>query len=137
VQQLDILAVLCTAAKALFVGGALAAAQQLCALVEPARAASGQALHLTHIRNEVAYCACVEQLLTSYPPPLVARPRRPQPPQQERQQLQQHNEEQPPQRQHQQLQMLQHQQQHQLRPLYMLGDSHCLAGALLRPTGSA
>ena len=93
--QLDALALVFTAAKLLFVGGALDRCRRLAALVEPARAASRRPLHQTLVRNEAAYFGCVAQLLgpAHAPPPAPA-------PGLERE------------------------------PLYLLGDSHCLSGAL-------
>ena len=95
-QQLDALALVFTAAKLLFVGGALCRCRRLAALVEPARRASRRPLHQTLVRNEAAYFGCVAQLLgpAHAPPPAPA-------PGLERE------------------------------PLYLLGDSHCLSGALL------
>lgn len=66
--ELDALALVMTAAKLLFAGGALPAAAALCGAVEPARCASCQPLHLTLIRNEAAYYGCVLQLLRDHPP---------------------------------------------------------------------
>lgn len=68
-QQLDLLAVLFTAVKMLYIGGALTAAERLCTLIEPARRASRRPLHTTRIRNEAAYYGCVLQLLRGHPPP--------------------------------------------------------------------
>ena len=48
--------------QVLYVGGALAAAARLCALVLPARDASRAELHTTLVRNEAAYFGCVLQV---------------------------------------------------------------------------
>lgn len=98
--QLDALALVFTAAKLLFVGGALGRCSRLAALVEPARAASRRPLHQTLVRNEAAYFGCVARLLgpAHAPPPAPA-------PGLERE------------------------------PLYLLGDSHCLSGALQSKQG--
>ena len=72
-EDLDMLALLFTVVKLLFVGGALARARVVTDLVETARAASSTPLHETLIRNEAAYFGCVTQLLREYPaPPLSA-----------------------------------------------------------------
>ncbi|KAG2443101.1 hypothetical protein HYH02_009515 [Chlamydomonas schloesseri] len=75
-DQLDALALLFTAAKLLYVGGALGAAAALVAAVEPLRRASAVELHTTLIRNEAAYFGCVQQLLA--PPHTPPQPQ-PQP----------------------------------------------------------
>ncbi|GBG00012.1 hypothetical protein Rsub_12790 [Raphidocelis subcapitata] len=69
--QLDALALLFTAAKVLFASGALPAAAALCAALEAPRAASEAELHNTAIRNEAAYFGCVAQLLARHPPPAL------------------------------------------------------------------
>ncbi|KAF5830656.1 hypothetical protein DUNSADRAFT_14221 [Dunaliella salina] len=68
-EQLDMLALCCTAVKALYVGGAVTRAARLVAVIEPARQASKHELHTTLIRNEAAYYNCVRQLLCDAPPP--------------------------------------------------------------------
>ena len=68
-EQLDLLGILFTLVKVLYVGGAVAAASHLCALVDPARCASAVELHTTLIRNEAAYFGCVLRLLRDCPPP--------------------------------------------------------------------
>ncbi|KAG2488055.1 hypothetical protein HYH03_013359 [Edaphochlamys debaryana] len=75
-DQLDELALLFTSAKVLFVGGALAEAEALCAAVEPVRRASAAELHTTLIRNEAAYFCCVRQLLEGGNRPGVLQRRR-------------------------------------------------------------
>ncbi|KAK9812932.1 hypothetical protein WJX72_005941 [[Myrmecia] bisecta] len=67
--QLDTLALLFTAVKLLYVGGALARCARLVELVDAARRASRRPLHTTLIRNEAAYFGCVSQLLQDLPPP--------------------------------------------------------------------
>ncbi len=67
--QLDALALLFTAAKVLFAGGALAAAAALCRLLVPIQRACAVELHTTAIRNEAAYFGCVCGLLLDRPPP--------------------------------------------------------------------
>ncbi|KAG2427993.1 hypothetical protein HXX76_011979 [Chlamydomonas incerta] len=80
-DQLDALALLFTAAKLLYVGGALGAAAALVAAVEPLRRASSVELHTTLIRNEAAYFGCVLQLLAApHTPPQPPQPPQPQPP---------------------------------------------------------
>ncbi|PNW82776.1 hypothetical protein CHLRE_06g293650v5 [Chlamydomonas reinhardtii] len=80
-DQLDALALLFTAAKLLFVGGALGAAAALAAEVEPLRRASSVELHTTLIRNEAAYFGCVQQLLADpHTPPQPPQPPQPQGP---------------------------------------------------------
>lgn len=69
VEELDALAVLLTAVKVLYLGGAISRAWQLVRLIEPAREASRRPLHTTLIRNEAAYFSCVAQLFKQYPPP--------------------------------------------------------------------
>lgn len=66
-EQLDALALLFTAAKVLFLGGALPQALKLSHLLPPAVAASKVPLHLTLIRNEAAYFGCIQQLLELAP----------------------------------------------------------------------
>ncbi|CAL8471421.1 g10963 [Coccomyxa elongata] len=67
--QLDVLAILFTCIKVLYVGGAVGRTYQLIKAVEPARLASLKPLHTTMIRNEAAYHGCVQQLLRQHPPP--------------------------------------------------------------------
>ena len=66
---LDALAILMTAVKVLFLGGAIARAAELIRMIEPARLASSRPLHTTLIRNEAAYYSCIAQLLKDFPPP--------------------------------------------------------------------
>ncbi|CAI7895217.1 unnamed protein product [Closterium sp. NIES-54] len=66
-EQLDVLALLMTTGKALFLGGAVRRAKAVGALVERVRLASATPLHQTLIRNEAAYFGCAFQLLTQYP----------------------------------------------------------------------
>ena len=82
-DRLDALALLMTAAKALFAGGALRPAAALCRALRPAAAAadvSGAAppppppLHETPIRNEAAYFGAVAALLLDRPPPAPPPP---------------------------------------------------------------
>ncbi|CAI7870628.1 unnamed protein product [Closterium sp. NIES-53] len=54
-EQLDVLALLMTTGKALFLGGAVRRAKAVGALVERVRLASATPLHQTLIRNEAAY----------------------------------------------------------------------------------
>lgn len=68
-EQLNALAVVFTAVKILYVGGALSRAYRLLASVDAARQASQVPLHTTLIRNEAAYFCYVKQLLEQYPPP--------------------------------------------------------------------
>jgi hypothetical protein len=65
-DQLDVLALLCTAVKVLYVSGALARAAALAAVVEPLRRASKTPLHETLVRNEVAYFGCARQVSETY-----------------------------------------------------------------------
>jgi hypothetical protein len=67
-EQLDLLALLMTAVKVLFVGGALQPARQLCTLLAAPIAASAAQLHRTSIRNEAAYQGCIQQLLGEHWP---------------------------------------------------------------------
>ena len=60
--QLDVLALLLTATKLLFLEAALGPAAQLAEVVAPAVAASDVPLHATHIRNEVAYFRCIQKV---------------------------------------------------------------------------
>eukprot|EP00891_Asterochloris_glomerata_P005922 jgi/Astpho2/5922/fgenesh1_pg.00080_%23_120_t len=89
--QLDFLALLFTAVKVLYTGGALPACCRLVRVLEPLRQASHQPLHHTLIRNETAYFGCIQQLLTEAPPPALPL-------------------------------------EGTSRPLFLCGDSHCLAG---------
>jgi hypothetical protein len=72
--DLDSLALLFTAAKVLYAGGALTAAAQLLQLCDEARRASEVPLHATAIRNEAAYAAFVVQLLRECPPDVLPAP---------------------------------------------------------------
>ncbi|KAF8068189.1 hypothetical protein HT031_001875 [Scenedesmus sp. PABB004] len=67
--QLDALALLLTAAKACFAGGALAAAAELLAAADAPRRASAAPLHRTLVRNEAAFAGAIAQLLWDAPPP--------------------------------------------------------------------
>jgi hypothetical protein len=67
-EQLDVLALLCTAVKVLYVSGSLARAASLAAVVEPLRRASRTPLHETLVRNEVAYFGCARQVRVAPPP---------------------------------------------------------------------
>lgn len=92
-EQLDALALVFTAAKLLFIGGALGRVRRLAAAAEPARRAARRPLHQTMVRNEAAYFGCVAQLLAPpHAPPPAPAPGL------------------------------------DARPLYLLGDSHCLSG---------
>jgi len=73
--DLDLLALLFTAAKVLFCGGALQPALQLLQLCSPAQAAAAavQPLHESRIRNEAAYAALLQQLLVDAPPATCPR----------------------------------------------------------------
>ncbi|GAQ83868.1 hypothetical protein KFL_001660050 [Klebsormidium nitens] len=66
-EQLDVLAVLFTVVKILYLGGAVERARQLAEKVEKARALSEKALHETMVRNEAAYFGCIYQVFTEYP----------------------------------------------------------------------
>jgi len=68
-QALDALAILMTAVKVLYLGGAIVRAAEAIRMIEPARSASCKPLHTTLIRNEAAYFSCISQLLKDYPPP--------------------------------------------------------------------
>jgi hypothetical protein len=68
-QALDALAILMTAVKVLYLGGAISRAAEVVKMIEPARRASCKLLHTTLIRNEAAYCSCISQLLQDFPPP--------------------------------------------------------------------
>jgi hypothetical protein len=81
-EDLSTLALLITAAKVLFCGGAPRVALQLLQLLQPvqqaaaaaaAAAAAVQPLHLSSIRNEAAYGALICKLLTEVPPELMGR----------------------------------------------------------------
>merc|ERR1712137_285120 len=71
-DQLDLLALLFTLVKILFLQGQLKLAQQLIELIEPVR--TKKELHLTSIRNEHAYYCCVAQLLPHLKFPLASSP---------------------------------------------------------------
>ena len=67
--ELDLLALWFTAAKLLYLHGALAPIPALVRLIEPLRV--DQDLHLTVIRNEHAYYCCVAQLVARLKAPLT------------------------------------------------------------------
>jgi hypothetical protein len=69
-EQLDVLAVLFTVVKILYIGGAVGRAHELATRVERARRLSEKPLHETMVRNEAAYFGCIYQVLTEYPIPL-------------------------------------------------------------------
>ncbi|GAX80742.1 hypothetical protein CEUSTIGMA_g8177.t1 [Chlamydomonas eustigma] len=71
-DQLELLAILFTATKVLYVGGALHQAGRLCELVETARLASTVELHKTKIRNEAAYFGCIHRLSLQFKAPLTS-----------------------------------------------------------------
>lgn len=76
VGEAEALACLCTAAKLLFAGGAIARTQELMASLAPSVHASSVALHTTPIRNEHAFFLHVHALLQRAPipaPPPQAR----------------------------------------------------------------
>lgn len=66
-QELNMLALMFTAVKILYVQGAVQVLPKLCQLIEPVRL--GRDLHLTLIRNEHAYYCCIAQaiLLLEFP----------------------------------------------------------------------
>jgi len=68
-DELDLLAMLCTLVKILYVVGALDLIPPLVELIEPAR--EGRELHLTTIRNEHAYYCCIAQLMLFHTMPLI------------------------------------------------------------------
>ena len=68
-EELDALALLFTAVKVVYLGGAIGRAARLIELLEAARRASRKPLHTTLIRNEAAYFSCIAQLLREHPPP--------------------------------------------------------------------
>jgi hypothetical protein len=72
-DQLDLLAMICTLVKILYVsGGNFPLIRQLVSIVEPAR--SGREIHTTTIRNEHAYYCCIAQLLEYHHTNLPAHP---------------------------------------------------------------
>ncbi|ETV89379.1 hypothetical protein, variant 1 [Aphanomyces astaci] len=73
-QQLDLLALLCTLVKILFLQGCLRPVPALVDAIEPLRYHYGHLLHTTSIRNEHAYYSCITQLVT-IPSLHVPRPR--------------------------------------------------------------
>mmetsp|Transcript_38638 Transcript_38638/g.122738 ORF Transcript_38638/g.122738 Transcript_38638/m.122738 type:complete len:340 (-) Transcript_38638:48-1067(-) len=73
-DELDAVALLLTAVKVMFVGGALERALAVAEKVAPARAASLKPLHETLIRNEAAYYSCAKQLLQDHPIAGLPRP---------------------------------------------------------------
>ena len=76
-SQLDLLALLFTVVKLMYMGGALSRCAPLVQLLDTASQASAQELHKTLVRNEAAYFGCVKQLILQYPPP--PQPQIPQP----------------------------------------------------------
>eukprot|EP00850_Spirogloea_muscicola_P017831 SM000157S02061 [mRNA] locus=s157:29967:46254:- [translate_table: standard] len=60
-EQLDVLALLFTVVKILFLGGAVERARLMAGLVQRARLASRVPLHKTIFRNEAAYFGCIHQ----------------------------------------------------------------------------
>jgi len=68
-DELDLLALLCTAVKILYVVGTLDLIPPFVELIEPAR--EGRELHLTTIRNEHAYYCCIAQLMLYHNLPLI------------------------------------------------------------------
>lgn len=72
--QLDLLALLFTVVKLLYMGGALPRCARVVHLLTAASAASSQELHKTLIRNEAAYFGCVKQLVLQHPPPPQPQP---------------------------------------------------------------
>ena len=68
-EELDALALLFTAVKVVYLGGAIGRAARLIELLEAAKRASRKPLHTTLIRNEAAYFSCIAQLLREHPPP--------------------------------------------------------------------
>ncbi|GMH33936.1 hypothetical protein BSKO_01770 [Bryopsis sp. KO-2023] len=69
--QLDLMALIFTLMKVLFVGGALDRVSKLVNAIELARKASQKELHTTLIRNEAAYFGCISQIIWEHPPPAV------------------------------------------------------------------
>lgn len=67
--QLNLLALLFTVVKLMYMGGALSRCAPLVQLLDAASQASAQELHKTLVRNEAAYFGCVKQLTLHYPPP--------------------------------------------------------------------
>ena len=65
---MDLLALLFTTVKVLFIGGALERTYQLIELVHPCCEASSKKLHTTTVRNEAAYFNCIRQILEEIPP---------------------------------------------------------------------
>uniref|UniRef100_A0A7S3DFI8 Uncharacterized protein n=1 Tax=Palpitomonas bilix TaxID=652834 RepID=A0A7S3DFI8_9EUKA len=65
-DELDLLAILFTVVKVVFLEGDLFSLFSLVELIEPAR--RGLPLHTTTIKNEHAYYCCIAQLLESLPP---------------------------------------------------------------------
>eukprot|EP00850_Spirogloea_muscicola_P010195 SM000059S18672 [mRNA] locus=s59:358069:363417:+ [translate_table: standard] len=78
-EQLDVLALLFTVVKILFLGGAVERARLMAGLVQRARLASRVPLHKTIFRNEAAYFGCIHQLMEEHPISLPLPPRDEQP----------------------------------------------------------
>jgi len=70
--ELDVLALMYTGVKILYVAGALQLLPPLIKLIEPLREVKD--LHLTRVRNENAYYCCTAQLMTTMPLPRPACP---------------------------------------------------------------
>mmetsp|Transcript_187 Transcript_187/g.368 ORF Transcript_187/g.368 Transcript_187/m.368 type:complete len:770 (+) Transcript_187:70-2379(+) len=68
-DELDLLALFMTLTKIFFVTGLLKFIAPLSKIIEPLR--KGRELHLTSIRNEQAYYACIHQLMSLLPLPLT------------------------------------------------------------------
>eukprot|EP00271_Cylindrocystis_brebissonii_P021181 TRINITY_DN7436_c0_g2_i2.p1 TRINITY_DN7436_c0_g2~~TRINITY_DN7436_c0_g2_i2.p1 ORF type:complete len:1069 (-),score=226.64 TRINITY_DN7436_c0_g2_i2:186-3392(-) len=100
-EELDAFALLATTAKILFLGGAVKRAEALVRCLDPVRGASSVPFHETLIRNEAAYFSCVRQILVAFP---LGAPSVP-------------------------LVAPGDSSADPRRPLYFLGDSHCLAPA--------
>eukprot|EP00850_Spirogloea_muscicola_P017379 SM000148S01056 [mRNA] locus=s148:298226:303563:- [translate_table: standard] len=78
-EQLDVLALLFTVVKILFLGGAVERARLMAGLVQHIRLASRVPLHNTIFRNEAAYFGCIHQLMEEHPISLPLPPRDEQP----------------------------------------------------------
>eukprot|EP01125_Pyxidicula_operculata_P020157 TRINITY_DN739_c0_g1_i1.p1 TRINITY_DN739_c0_g1~~TRINITY_DN739_c0_g1_i1.p1 ORF type:complete len:850 (-),score=164.87 TRINITY_DN739_c0_g1_i1:58-2607(-) len=61
-EELDLLALLCTLVKILYVKGNMSLIKPLADLINPTR--EGRQMHTTTIRNEHAYFCCIDQLMT-------------------------------------------------------------------------
>ncbi|ETW08587.1 hypothetical protein, variant [Aphanomyces invadans] len=66
-EQLDLLAMLCTLVKILYLQGCLRPLPALLDVMEPVRFHYGHLLHTTSIRNEHAYYSCITQLVSIAP----------------------------------------------------------------------